>query len=353
MKINNPFKYFGLKTSDPGYAEAKKKAAFLTQGDIVKLYSESGNDSLNDWHTVGPTTRDKWIKISFDGGDNFPIKLRFDSEPVIFNGLVVASFNDASDKLGTIVSGNAPSVGSLVSENYEWIDNTSSGSILSGEWTYSLPEYDFNILNAGIVKVELVNGDNYLTDVPSNKFSYKFDPSNYTFSIKINEISLAYDHPRAFNISIKTASGGYSYQYDKAVNTYAVNAIPTVYDDDLGMICNYLDRNIPKITCTTNVSNINTIKLNVQGVSGSEYADETYRKVLLSFSATDAKTGAFTGYFKEITVPFTENSGPDWVEISLDGYLTGTISIKRDYEYAEDMFNGTLIIREIILEERY
>ena len=84
MKLNTPLKYFPGNSNDENYKENYNNSLLMARGDVICQYSaEDIPEIWVDFKDITDTSLYKWIRISFDGGINWPLQSKLNSNVVL------------------------------------------------------------------------------------------------------------------------------------------------------------------------------------------------------------------------------------------------------------------------------
>lgn len=294
MKINNVTKFFPELDGAENYLKAKQRATIVTRGDFIKLYAATDSADPSDWH-VNPEAGDAWWKMSFDGGQSFPIKMKFEGNS--FSTAFHSTTAFAQDELKAFA----------ITENYD-----------------ELKEGD----------VRLFENDNQGFKIENKNFKFAFHPVS-GLVVKFMEDPITNSDFESYDITIKTGIAAQAYGVETPVFSTTVSAIPTVYDSNYGT-CNYLDSEISSIECITRLSDVSKIKLKV--ISADPLIGGN---AVLKF-----KCGS-TVFTQAVSVTTSEQS----VEIILPNIISGVLTIERLYEDANDTLSDNGITISAIITE--
>lgn len=300
MKINNPTKFFPELSGEQNYLNAKHRSTIVTRGDIIKLYAKDPKliDSEDDpsfWH-LNPVPGDNWWKMSFDAGQTFPIKMKFEGNSFS------TSFHVENDFTQNAISSF------IINENY---DELKEGNI------------------------RLFETDNQGFQIENKNFKFKFDDSTSGLIIKFMGSPITGDELSSYDVTIKTGIDAQAYGVETLIFSSTVSAIPTVYNPSYGT-CNYLDSEFSSIECLTRLSNVNKIKLKV--ISADPLLGGN---IILKF-----KCGS-TVFTQTIAVTTEE----ELVDIVLPNMMSGTLIIERLYDNANDTLKDNGIVISAIITE--
>lgn len=295
MKVNNPTKFFSELDGAENYLKAKQRATIVTRGDFIKLYAATDSVDPSDWH-VTALEGDAWWKMSFDGGQTFPIKMKFEgnSFSTSFHGTTPFS----QDDIETF----------LITENY-------------------------NELKEG--NVRLFENDSQGFKIENKNFKFKFDDSVSGLIVKFMDAPITDSDFASYDIIIKTGVDAQAYGIETPVFSTTVSAIPTVYDSNYGT-CNYLDSEISSIECLTRLSDVNKMKLKV--ISADPLLGGN---VVLKFMCGS------TVFTQTVSVTTLEET----VDIILPNTISGTLIIERLYEDGNDTLSDNGITISAIITE--
>lgn len=293
MKVNNPVKFFPEGIGEVNYSNAKQRSTIVTRGDFVKLYAATDSDNPTDWHLT-PVATDNWWKMSFDRGETFPIKMKFEGNSFS------ASFHDET----------------------AWAQND--------EKTFLISE-NYDELKEGNVRLFENDADGF--KIENKNFKYKFDDSTSGLIIKFTSTPSTGIDFESYDVTIKTGIDAQAYGVEKAVSSNLVSAIPSVYDSKYGT-CNYLDSDISMIECITRLSDVNKMKLKLIS------ADPLFGgNIVLRFICGQ------TGFTQTVKVTTSE----EFVEIVLPSPISGTLTIERLYNDQNDTLKDNGIVISAIL----
>lgn len=320
MKVNNMTKFFAENEGDASFLAAKKRSTIVTRGDIIKLYAAKDSDSPGDWH-VDVTEQDKWWKMSFDAGNTFPVKMKFDETPPSF------AENVTEEKI-ILDHGPTAWIEELIEEKNEETDEVINSyyiTKLNVNRTFMINADIYEDLrDNGTVNVSLIDEDGFASVI--SNFKYKYDDSTNGIIIKIDDKFIGLYSGLQVTIKLGGSASNVA-SVPTPVYSMLISAIPSVYDSTYG-VCNYLDDEIQTIECVTKLNDINVLKIKV--VSSSPDKSGNIRIQLTCGSWSSGR----------LTIPAT--STETWFEIPLDSKLNGTLVITRHYDDALDTLNDKI-----------
>lgn len=295
MKVNNPTKFFSELNGAENYLKAKQRATIVTRGDFIKLYAATDSANPADWH-IEAEEGDAWWKMSFDAGQTFPIKMKFEGN----------SFSTSFHDTTSFVQDDVKTF--LITENYNELKNGN---------------------------VKLFENDSQGFKVENKNFKFKFDDSVSGLIVKFMDNPITNSDFSSYDVTIKTGVDVQAYGVETPVFSTTVSAIPTVYDSNYGT-CNYLDSEISSIECLTRLSDVNKMKLKV--VSADPLLGGN---IVLKFMCGS------TVFTQTISVANTEGT----VDIILPNTISGTLIIERLYNDGNDtLADNGIVISAIITE---
>lgn len=329
MRINNPVKF--TKGNNANSADN----ALVTVGEVKSLYKEEYSaDGLN-WHNDVKNNNDSLMRVSFDGGNNYPLKFSsYINDEIILKNEDGELFNwpttTGTNSLSIILRGinEAPILSSIV-ENYpdRVFSQTENGNRYLD---FILPGF---IKGVSLIRQE-PDGHSYLEITDGFVYNFIQDNDENDGNIKLQYYFNSQESSNQYKYFIKIKlnlfninSGSLISGFKVPVYSSTVQAVPTVTDEEIG-VCNYLDKtstSLNSFTCLTRFVNITRLSLYIS----SEIAGNI------------SLTVKFGNNTVNVVKPVTTSES--WIYIENSQLSSGEITVTRNDDSSDTLSSACIV----------